>query len=391
MNEYKFSLIIVSISTFAFWLSSTMLRPIFPLYLDYIGFTSFELAVVLTIPQLLSIFLRVPLARQAKLIGRIKFLTLAMALNTIAIFLYFLFTDKLVISGVRILHTLPIAAFGPVAMAYVSIITPEERRGGIMGMYLTSVGLSIFIGPFITSAITSFFNIKEVFLAAVFPSLLCTLLLLSVINRRYADVNSDESDRVQYNMLEGFKRLWNNKGFILICIAALLYSSSMGFMRAFLPLFLNEKYLIGASLISLLYSIRGLTNVISRPIAGFLTDKIGVGSLIVTGLFLSGLVYIILAFIPPLEIVALLLAIFGFAWGVRAVSSINFIGFYLAEEDREVGMAIFYNMFDIGVSLGAISTGYLLSIMTYEAIMFFLGGIVFLAGLITVPLIIKKY
>lgn len=386
----RFLLIVISISTFAFWLSSSMLRPIFPLYLDYIGFSPFELGVVLTIPQLLSIFLRVPLARQAKKIGRIRFLMFAMLLNTLSIFLYFLFTSKPIIAMIRILHTLPIAAFGPVAMAYVSIITPENGRGGLMGLYLTSVGLSMFLGPLFTTVLTSFMDIQYTFLWAAIPSLMATILLISTLHGESTSVKSDASS-LQESFLHGFKRLVNNWGFILICLAALLYSTSMGFMRAFLPLFLKEEYLIGASLISLLYSIRGLTNVLSRPLAGYLTDRIGVGILVVTGLLISSSVLFGLSFKPSLEIVALLLAIFGLAWGVRAVSSITFIGFYLNEEDREVGMAIFYNMFDIGVFIGAILTGYLLELLTYTDILYMLGGLVLVAALITLPLAIKRY
>ncbi len=390
MSSLRFSLIVISISTFAFWLSSAMLRPVFPLYLDYVGFSAFELGVVLTIPQLLSIFLRVPLARQAKKIGRIKFLMLAILLNTLSIFLYFLFTYKPIIALIRVLHTLPIAAFGPVAMAYVSIITPESRRGGLMGLYLTSVGLSIFLGPLITAILTSFMDIQYVFIWAAIPSLLATILLISTLNSEFTDVKSDVSN-LHEPILQGFRRLLRNRGFILICLAALLYSTSMGFMRAFLPLFLKEEYLIGASIISLLYSVRGLTNVLSRPLAGYLTDRIGVGILVVTGLLISSSVLFGLSFKPSLEFVAVLLALFGLAWGVRAVSSINFIGFYLNEEDREVGMAIFYNMFDIGVSIGAMLTGYLLEHFNFTEILYMLGGVVLLAALITMPLALKRY
>jgi len=389
-GDVKHILIVVSISTFAFWLSSAMLRPIFPLYLDNIGFTAFELGIVLTIPQLLSIFLRVPLARYSRRMGRIKFLTLAILLNTISIFLYFLFTSKPIIAFIRLIHTLPIAAFGPVAMAYVSIITPEKGRGGIMGLYLTSVGLSIFLGPLVTSAVTTVMDIEYVFIWASLPSFLAFTLLISTRRNSIIDIELD-NEVIAEPLIKGFKRILNYRGFILICLSALLYSMSMGFMRAFLPLFLKDTYFLEASLISLLYSLRGFSNVISRPLAGHLSDKIGVGILVVTGLFISALTLFGLSLTPPIEFVAVLLALFGVSWGVRAVSSINFIGFYLDERDREVGMALFYNMFDIGVSIGAITTGYLLELFTYSEILNILGGLVLLASIITLPLAIKRY
>ncbi len=386
-DKIKYLIVVVSISTFAFWISSTMLRPVFPLYLSYIGFTEFEIGIVLSIPQLLSIFLRVPLSSKAKEVGRVRFLTMAMALNTLALLLYFLATsDKLVVVLARLVHTLPIAAFGPVAMAYVSIISPERRRGGIMGVYLSSVGLSVFLGPLITSGLTTVMDIRSVFLVAALPTLLCVFLLFRVSG---VDVDVLNGDGGGVNIVEGLRHLWRNKGFVLICISALLYSSSMGFFRSFFPLFLESRYLIGAGIISLLYSVRGFTNVLSRPVSGFLSDRIGVGIMVVGGLLITSLMLFILSLRPPLEAVALVMAIYGAAWGVRAVSSINFIGFYLSDEDKEMGMAIFYNMFDIGVTLGSVTGGALLSMFPYEDVFLIYSGIVFLAAIVTVPLILK--
>jgi len=364
-----------------------MIRPIFPLYLSDIGFSTIEIGIVLSIPQFLAIFLRVPLSSKARPMGRTRFLTIAMLLNSVAILLYFLAFNKPIVVGARLLHTLPIAAFGPVAMAYVSIISPRRRRGGIMGMYLTSVGLSVFLGPLITSLLTTWIDLKYVFLAAALPSLLSTFLLFSASN---ADIEGDSDSTVSYSLVEGLKRLWKNKGFVLICLSALLYSSSMGFMRSFFPLFLKEEYLIGAGLISLLYSLRGLTNVLSRPLSGFLSDRVGVGILVVSGLLISSFTIYIISLAPPLEIVAAMMALFGIGWGIRAVSSINFIGFYLGRDDREVGMAIFYNMFDIGVTIGSMTGGLLLTFLSFNTIFWIYSVIIFIAALITLPLVIKK-
>ena len=388
-DRVRYLLIIVSISTFAFWISSTMLRPIFPLYLSDLGFSELEIGIVLSIPQFLSILLRVPLSSKAKPMGRVKFLALSMLLNTLALVLYFLATDKLVIIGARLLHTLPIAAFGPVAMAYVSIISPARRRGGIMGIYLTSVGLSVFLGPLITSALATIFDMRHVFLIASLPSLLCMILLFSIVGQGIEDEEDSDANE-GYNILIGLRHLWSNKGFVLICLSALLYSSSMGFLRSFFPLFLESKYLIGAGLISLLYSLRGFTNVLTRPISGFLSDKIGVGILVVSGLVISSLVFLVFSMVPPLEIIIIMMAIFGIGWGIRAVSSINFIGFYLSDEDKEIGMAIFYNMFDIGVTIGSVSGGALLGILPYETVFLLYSVIIFIAAIVTLPLVFKR-
>lgn len=389
MDRVKYLIAIVSVSTFAFWISSTMLRPVFPLYLSDMGFTELEIGIVLSIPQFLSILLRVPLSSKAKPMGRVKFLTLAMLLNTIALILYFLAVNKIVIISARLVHTLPIAAFGPVAMAYVSILSPERRRGGIMGIYLTSVGLSVFLGPLITSALTTILDIRYIFMIASIPSLLCTLLLFGVMKGE-EEFNNDFGGDTGFNIIIGLKHLWRNKGFILICLSALLYSSSMGFLRSFFPLFLESRYLIGAGLISLLYSLRGFTNVLSRPISGFLSDKIGVSILVVSGLLLSAFSLFIISTTPSLEIIALMMALFGIGWGIRAVSSINFMGFYLSDEDKEIGMAIFYNMFDIGVTVGSITGGALLGLLPYEEVFLLYSVVIFIAAIVTFPLVFKR-
>ena len=48
-------------------------------------------------------------------------------------------------------------------------------------------------------------------------------------------------------------------------------------------------------------------------------------------------------------------------------------------------------MFDIGISFGAIFTGYLLTSFTYEFVIFLSGVIVLISAFLTIPLLIKKY
>ena len=53
----------------------------------------------------------------------------------------------------------------------------------------------------------------------------------------------------------------------------------------------------------------------------------------------------------PFFLLALVIALIGAGWGIRAVASITFIGKILSREEQGVGMALFFNMFDIGIVL----------------------------------------
>jgi DHA1 family multidrug resistance protein-like MFS transporter len=158
-------------------------------------------------------------------------------------------------------------------------------------------------------------------------------------------------------MLQILKR----REYIIIFIATLVYASAQGLFRSFFPLYAESTYLLGAAFISSLYTIRGVANVVIRPITGLLSDRLSPKYLIMLGLFLTSLSFYVFHITPPLFAIAIAMIISGIGWGMRAVSSTGFISTNISDSEQEMGMALFYNMFDIGIFLGSTTGGVLMS------------------------------
>jgi DHA1 family multidrug resistance protein-like MFS transporter len=116
---------------------------------------------------------------------------------------------------------------------------------------------------------------------------------------------------------------------------------------------------LDAAFVSTLFTVRGLFNVTIRPLTGKLSGSIGIKKLIISGMILTSLSFIIIFLKLPLYTLFIALALSGMGWGMRAVSSVSYIGLALRDREQEVGMALFFNMFDIGVFLGSTTAGFI--------------------------------
>ncbi len=378
--------LILTIASFSFWLGTNMIRPIFPLFLSDLGAAATEIGLIVAIPSLISIFIRLPLASSAPKIGRMKFLSISLFINSVSLLLYGISYSVPSIYLIRLLHSLSIAAFGPVALAFVSIITPIRKRGGVMGSYMTMVALAMVAGPGLTAILSNYMDYHMIFILASIPSLIFSPILLFIGDD---EINEEINGGFTWSISKGILNLFRNRDFILICISALAYSSSLGFFRSYFPLYIGEVYLLGAAVVSTLYTARGVFNVLIRPVTGFISSKFGVKKLIIGGMGLTALAFLMISMNLPLYILFIALVISGIGWGMRAVSSVNFISLVLRDEDQEVGMAFFFNMFDIGIFIGSV-TGGLLSLQISLSTIFWVYSIVLVIGTAVLFLIKEK-
>ena len=367
---------LLTASSFSFWFSINMIRPIFPLFLSDLGASSAEIGFIVAIPFLVAIFIRIPLASKASKVGKLWFLGIALLANSISLALYGLFNTLPPIYLIRFIHSISMAAFGPVAIAAVSILTPIKERGSVMGSYMTITALAMFLGPGVTSLLSIYVNTSFIFILSSIPTFIFSFLILYMARKEVHGLEVGEK-----SLTRGFSKLINNKVFMLISISTITYSLSLGFFRSFFPIYMGNIYLLSISFISALYMVRGVFNVISRPISGFLEDRIGVRNMIIYGLSFVLLSFILIFLQLPLSFIIIAMILNGIGWGLRAVSTVNFISFVLDEKLQDIGMAFFYNMFDIGLFVGSI-TGGVLSLYTSLNLLFGVYSIVVFIGII---------
>jgi len=144
---------------------------------------------------------------------------------------------------------------------------------------------------------------------------------------------------------------------IAIWITSVAFGLSTGVFSTIFPVYANERLLLSPSLISLLFSIRGVTNVLIRMPAGMLSDKIGRRKPFLLANFILIVVFILLAYMKNFILLLIVMAFYGLGWGMRVAPSTALLSESVILEDRSLVIALFLTMFDFGSMIGALFTG----------------------------------
>ena len=228
-----------------------------------------------------------------------------------------------------------------------------------MGTYLTTIALAMIIGPMLTTILVNYFTYSQILLISSLPSFIVALTIISLEKNLFEDENRENNIASS-----SFMDVLRKRDFTLVCTSTLTYSLAQGLFLAFFPIYAENTFLLTASIISLLYMVRGLFNVLVRAPTGKISDRIGNKFPMILGMILITFSFLTISFKVPLLILVLALALIGVGWGIRAVASMTFIGKILPEEEQGIGMALFFNMFDIGIVVGSIAGGILTSFVS---------------------------
>jgi MFS family permease len=107
----------------------------------------------------------------------------------------------------------------------------------------------------------------------------------------------------------------------------------------------------------MLFVARGTVNTLVRFPSGRLSDKIGRKTPILIGYVALMFVFSLLAVVREPLVVALIMGLYGFAWGMRVPSETAMVSDSLGGKEVALGIAFLQTMFPLGVTVGSIVAG----------------------------------
>jgi len=273
----------------------------------------------------------------------------------------------------------------PIVIEIVSLKSTPANRGVTMGVYFTSIGAALFGGPLLSSLLTLKMELRQLFLiSTTFPvlSLAAFFLLIKPWER-------EENQRVDENEVErssgsrgSLARIFKIKNVIALCSARVAFSLSMGIFSTIFPVYAKDILGLTPSLISLLFSFRGLTNVLIRMPAGRLSDKIGRRKPFLLAYVIIIIVFILLTYTENFTYLMIVMALYGVGWGMRVAPSTALLSESVASKDRTLALATFMTMFDVGSTMGALLAGFTATFLSPPTLMFLCVPIMFSALII---------
>lgn len=358
------------LASFFYFGSFYLLLPVLPLYVEGFGGAASEIGLAVGVFTLFSVLVRPHSGKLGDRYGLKRFMVLGAGLFTLMFACYLLVSDLTMLYVVRVLHGVAHGVFLAAVFAYVGSIAPQDRRGEVMGVFGMANVFSMAIFPAVgTYFVQSFGGFTELFCVAVVMAVVAGLAVLSVDElcpcaRRGASV--------RLRKIVGIRAVW------LACVTYVSAAIAYGAVITFLPVYAMELGIVEFGQFFMVYAVFTL---ISRRVAGKLSDRYGRYAVVVPFMVLILGAMVLFAFLANLAMLWLCAMLFGLGFGAFMPALNAYIIDRTSPVERSGALAIFSSAMDVGITAGAVVLGVIGEEAGY-AVMYGVSAGLVLSGLI---------
>ena len=359
------------ISRFGVFLAHHVTRPLIPLYLITFGASSTVIGAFMAVFTIIATVMRVPIGLSIDRIGRKPFLLYGIGLFGIGNFGYMWAPSIALMIPGRILHGLGWSGCTTAVATIAADIVPQARRGDMMGYAGLASSLASALGPVLGFALFQRFDYPGAFFGAG------ALLGLGFI----AALPLKEPKKV--TILRRKPTHWRDtiavKETLHPAIAVAFLSFGHGGILTFLPI---QALKLGLANPGIWFGVYAACILLSRPIAGPLSDRISRRAVILPGLILNiaGILLLAMATSPNGLMAAAIMGGFGTGAAQPALTTVAVD--QSAPDRRGQSLAQFQLFYDLGIGIGSLTLGVLLDLVDQNfSFMYLVTALVALIGL----------
>ena len=370
-------------------IASEMLYPILPVYLKSIGFTVLFIGILEGVAEATAGLTkgyfgnlsdirqkRVPFVRAGYALS--AFSKPMMALSTFPLWIFFSRTLDRFGKGIRT----------SARDAMLSDETSPEHKGKVFGFHRSMDTIGAAIGPLLALIFLAFYpgQYRWMFFIAIFPGLVAVALTFLLKDRRtdgqvtnsqpHQHISTSSHQHINTSAHPGFfsyLNYWSKAGpGFRYLVAGLLAFTLFNSSDAFLLLALKERNLSDTWMIGVYIFYNLVYALFSYPV-GALADKIGLKTMLITGLFLFAIVYSGIGFASSISIIGILFFLYGIYAACTEGISKALISNMADKSDTATAIG-FYNSFASIFSLAASTLAGVLWFTIGSKAMFMVSG-----------------
>jgi MFS family permease len=347
---------------FTIFLAHHVTRPLIPLYLITFGASSTVIGAIMAVFTITALVMRIPVGLWIDRIGRKPFLLYGIAFFTAGNFGYLWASSVVLLIPCRILHGLGWSGCTTAVSTISADIVPQTRRGDLMSYAGMASSLASALGPVLGFALFRRFDYAGVFFGAGAFLIFSFLISLPVGE----PARAVPAQRVQKHWLD----IIMVKETLHPAITVAFLSFGHGGMLTFLPI---QALRLGLTNPGIWFAVYALCIVLSRPIAGPLSDRISRRAVILPGLVLNivGILLLALATSPNGLIAAAIIG--GFGTGAAQPALMTLAVDQSATKRRGQSLAQFQLFYDLGIGVGSLILGALLDLANQSFLVMYLA------------------
>lgn len=285
---------------------------------------------------------------------------------------------------IRSFHGFGSAMIMPVAMAYVSELSPMGEEGRYMGYLNIAVFSGIGGGPLLGGFFADLWGMSAAFYAMAVLSFIAMGLLLFMLPRPQEKKLHTETGTSIYAAMGQLFKNRRTKGILLARMTTMLI---MVPTMAFLPLLMHQRFQATGMMIGIIITMRTLTNAALQTPFGKLADRRDKVTLLTCGCLTISLTMFI---IPLSASFGQLLTLFV-VLGIGEALIWPVLGALATEEGRRYGhgtiMGVFSLAMSCGIFLGSLISGWVMDFIGLSWAFTTIGLAVLLLSIIAVNLI----
>ena len=357
--------VLTLLGTFSFFGSFFYLISVLPDYIDHIGGSKWQVGLIVGGFSVVPIVLR-PFAGRWSDRGRRKRLMRVGLLSMVASLALMVFSeDVLSLFALRMVQGIGVATYPTAAVSMVAEVAPVQRRGEGLGFFGMAAGAAQMVTPALGVAIVGIWGFDAVFILAAVTAAVTLLIVQPVREPAPHDTTA-----------EGGSNTLFPRGAIFPM--TIFFTVTLAFTAAatFLPLLGDER---GLGNVGLFFVFGGAANVITRPLAGRGSDRLGrmVVVLPALGATVVSMWLLALAEQPLTMMVAGLIS--GTGLGAAHTGLLALAVDRVSTDQRGRATAVFQLAWDFSGAAGGVVLGVLASGLDVASVFWFSGAVVLVA------------
>ena len=341
---YTFPFLLLCLSYAFFGASFNMIIPELPAYLTSLGGEEFK-GLIIALFTLTAGISRPFSGKLADTIGRIPVIMVGTTVCIICSLVYPILTTVSGFLLLRFFHGFS-TGFSPTAItAYVADIVSDDRRGEAMGIIGVSINVGSSVSPPLGSYLAVHYSLEVMFYASSAVALISMLLLLGM--KETLDVKQRFHPR---HLLLRKTEIIDRKSFIPAVACGLTYMG-FGVIVTIVP---DQTEYIGMSNKGLFFASITLCSILSRLVAGRLSDIYGRVVVIRISIIMLSISYVLLGMADSATWLMAACGLVGFSIGTGIPAVFAWTIDRSREDRRGRAMATVYIGLEVAIGLGAL-------------------------------------